>query len=82
MIQFISVVGALFILIPFAANQFGRLNTSSFVYQLMNLLGSGTLAAIALAEQQVGFILLEGIWALVSLWGVLTVLRGREAKSH
>ena len=82
MIQFISIVGALLILIPFAANQFGRLNTSSLAYQLMNLLGSGTLAAIAVVERQYGFLLLEGTWALVSLWGLISVLRGQTVRSH
>lgn len=75
MIQIISVLGALLILIPFAANQVDRLNRDSFSYQLMNLVGSGTLAAIAVIERQYGFLLLEGTWALVSLWGLATVLR-------
>ncbi len=66
---------ALLILIPFAANQFERLTRDSFVYQLMNLAGSGTLAAVALVERQYGFLLLEGTWALVSLWGLASVLK-------
>ena len=75
MIQVISVIGALLILIPFAANQFERLTRDSFVYQLMNLAGSGTLAAVALIERQYGFLRLEGTWALVSLWGLVSVLK-------
>ena len=81
MIQVISVVGALLILIPFAANQFNRLNRDSAAYQLMNLAGSGTLA-VAVIERQYGFLLLEGSWALVSLWGLLSVWRGRAAGGH
>jgi hypothetical protein len=82
MMQLISIVGALLILLPFAANQFGRLNASSLAYQLMNLLGSGTLAVIAVIERQYGFLLLEGTWALVSLWGLIAVWRGKPITPH
>ncbi len=74
-LQVASVLGALLILAPFAAVQFGRLSPSSLPYQALNLLGSGTLAAIALHDRQVGFLLLEGTWAIVSLWGLLKVWR-------
>ncbi|MBP9503359.1 MAG: hypothetical protein KBF17_14455 [Candidatus Promineofilum sp.] len=82
MMQFISIAGALLILIPFSANQFGRLASSTLAYQLLNLLGSGTLAVVAVFERQYGFILLEGIWALVSLWGLVSMLRVRKATDH
>ena len=74
-LQVASVLGALLILAPFAAVQFGRLAPSSVAYQALNLLGSGILAAIALHDRQYGFLLLEGTWAIVSLWGLLKVLR-------
>ncbi len=74
-LQVVSILGALLILAPFAAAQFGRLTPASVAYQALNLLGSGTLAAIALHDRQYGFLLLEGTWAVVSLWGLLKVLR-------
>ncbi len=80
MLQVISVVGALAILAAFAANQFGRLDPSRLTYQAMNLLGSGVLTAIAVIERQWGFILLEGVWALMSFWGLVALLRGGKPR--
>lgn len=79
MLQAISVVGALLVLAAYAANQLGRTDTSSFTYQLVNLVGAGILTVVAVVEVQIGFIILEGTWTLVSLWGAVKVLRGRSA---
>jgi hypothetical protein len=76
MLQLISVVGALLILLPFGASQLGRMKTSSLAYQVMNLVGAGTLTAIAVLERQYGFILLEGVWAIMSVIGLRRVLSG------
>ena len=74
--QVIGVVGALLILVPFTASQLGRLRTSSLGYQLMNLAGAVILTTVAILERQYGFILLEGVWALMSLVGLRRVLAG------
>ena len=80
MLQTVSILGALLILLAFAANQLGRVDTSSLSYQVANFVGSGILTVVAVIEAQLGFILLEGTWALVSLWGTITVLRGARAR--
>jgi hypothetical protein len=71
-------VGALLVLAAYAANQLGRTDTSNLPYQLANLGGAGILAVVAVVEGQIGFILLEGTWTLVSLWAVLKILRGKS----
>jgi hypothetical protein len=82
-LQAVSVVGALLILLAFAANQLGRLDTWNLSYQISNFVGSGILTIVAVIEVQLGFILLEGTWALVSLWGMIKVLRGeRPGEAH
>jgi hypothetical protein len=79
MLQLISVAGALAILGAYAASQFGLVDASKLSYQVANFLGSTALTVVAVIAWQLGFILLEGAWALMSLWGIATVLRGRSA---
>ncbi len=72
----VNAVGALAILGAYAASQFGLVDASKLSYQVANFLGSAVLAVVAVIDWQLGFILLEGAWALVSLWGIATILRG------
>ncbi len=77
-IDIVEIAGALTILIAFAAAQAGRLRQRTVSYQLLNLIGSATLAVIALVESSWGFLLLEGSWAVISLFGLLALTRPRE----
>jgi hypothetical protein len=76
MLQIISVLGALAILGAYIANQFRLIGPSHISYSVMNFIGSIVLTVVAVIEVQWGFILLEAVWALVSLWGIITLLRG------
>jgi hypothetical protein len=69
--QWLQIVGALMVLAAFVAAQLRALSPQSYAYLLLNLVGSGILAWLALSSQQWGFLLLEGVWALVSLGSVL-----------
>lgn len=78
--QAIQIVGALLILTAFAAVQFDRMRPDSRLYLALNLVGSAILAVLAVHASQWGFVLLEGVWAIVSAWGLVALL-SRESKS-
>ncbi len=76
MLQAVSILGALAILGAFAADQFGWVDPGRLSYALANLVGAGILTVVAVFDGQVGFILLQGAWTLISLWGTVVILRG------
>lgn len=65
--QIIAVVAALLILIAYAGNQTGWIERTQPAYSWMNLIGSIVLTIVAIRAHQWGFVLLEGVWAAVSL---------------
>lgn len=75
--QLISLLGAILILVAFGLSQTGRANREDPLYNLLNLLGSAILLIIAIREIQAGFIVLEGAWALLSLYALIRFKPGR-----
>lgn len=73
--QLVQVAGAILILVAYAGAQFGRLDQHSRSYLVLNLIGSAILAVLAAIESQYGFLLLEGVWALVSAWSLAQEMR-------
>ena len=77
MSQFIQIVGSLLVLAGFALAQRGILDQKSLRYLILSLVGSSVLAVEAVLEQQWGFLLVEGVWAIVSAFSLIGVLRAR-----
>lgn len=77
----VQIVGSLFVLVPFVLVQFGKLTPSTVGFLLANVIGSGILAVDALIGQQWGFLLLEGVWAIVSVVGLVRTIVGKPTTS-
>lgn len=76
-IQILSLIGAAAILAAFSAIQFRWMNPNGLVYLLLNAIGAGILVIVAWVEQQWGFLLLESVWTLVSVYALLRLIPGR-----
>ncbi|MEP6995942.1 MAG: hypothetical protein ABI968_15580 [Acidobacteriota bacterium] len=73
--QAVSLVGAAMILAAFAAQQAGKLRAADPVYLWLNFVGSAILAYFALGAKNLGLIVLEGSWAVISLVSLARILR-------
>ena len=79
MSQVVQVIGAVAILAAFVAAQAGVFDVRSWSYLWLNFLGALVLGIVAWHERQYGFLLLEGVWTIVSAWGLVARARGVPA---
>ena len=54
-------------LVGYAALQTGKLGREDRLYNLLNFVGSGLLSWVAIVDRRWGFIVLEVMWALLSV---------------
>lgn len=79
MSQVVQVAGSLLVLFGFLGAQRGWFGQRSLGYLMLNVIGSTTLATAAVVDRQWGFLLLEGVWAIVSATSLVAAIRsGRQ----
>ncbi|MBI5415107.1 hypothetical protein HZA38_06380 [Candidatus Peregrinibacteria bacterium] len=70
----IGTTGATIVLIAFILSQFRIWNNEYFIYDFCNFLGSALLVCYALLLSSLPFLILNAVWAIVSLKDVYTDL--------
>jgi hypothetical protein len=74
--QLFSFAGAMLILVAYIGHQLGWMNSRRAAYNVLNTVGSAILAWIAFHPFQLGFVVLEATWAVISVWALV---RPRQA---
>lgn len=71
----VGIFGAFIILLAFLMNQTKRWLAESLVYDAVNFFGSGLLVLYAVLTASIPFIILNGVWAVVSLKDIFADLK-------
>ena len=77
---FLGLVASIALLAAFALLNMGKLTPDKYTYQILNCLGAGFLAASAANPMNAGVFWAELIWALLGLYGIITIWRKRRAQ--
>jgi len=75
--QTLSIIGAALLLFGFVSLQMGKMRSDGAAFNMLNFVGSGLLAWVAIHDRRAGFIILEVVWALASLPPLLRMFLGK-----
>jgi len=70
-----GTIGVGLILLAYFCNTFGLLKNNSKLFFVLNIIGAGIACYASLLINYWPFVILEGTWFLVSLIGLLKVMR-------
>ncbi|MDV7139021.1 hypothetical protein R3X28_09045 [Maribacter sp. TH_r10] len=73
--DWIGFIGVFLILLAYILNITGKIKSKDLSFILLNLLGAGLACLASILMEYIPFILLEGVWATVSLIALLTYKR-------
>ena len=79
--QILSFAGAVLILVAYVAHQTHTMDSRRVAYNLLNTVGAAILAWIALRPLQVGFVVLEVTWTLVSAVALVRAWKAQAGES-
>lgn len=72
--DWLGTIGVLQILLAYFLNVIGRVSSKSLAFILLNLIGASMACFASVLLKYWPFIVLEGVWALVSLYSFINYL--------
>ena len=76
--QALSFAGAMMILVAYTGQQMKWMDPKSLLYNVLNIVGSAILCYIAFFPFKLGFVVLEGVWVLIS---IIAIFRNRREQA-
>ena len=70
-VDWLGFVGVFQILLAYVLNIFGKLEKNDLTFILLNLIGASLACLASIIMEYMPFIILEGVWALVSFIALL-----------
>ncbi len=74
-IDWIGFIGVFLILLAYILNLIGQLKTKDLSFILLNLIGASMACLASILMEYLPFIILEGVWAIVSIISLLKYKR-------
>jgi hypothetical protein len=74
----IGTIGVGLILLAYLFQTFGWLNAKSKLFFLLNIIGAGLACYASYLINYWPFVILEGTWFLVSVIGIISVIKKKE----
>jgi len=74
-IDWIGFIGVFQILLAYILNIIGKIKSTDLTFILLNLIGASMACLASVLMKYIPFIILEGVWAIVSLISLITYKR-------
>lgn len=76
--DWIGFIGVAILLVAFLLNLLGKLAANSVGYSLLNAVGAGMTCIASIMINYLPFIILEGVWTLVSLFSMVKSMQRKD----
>lgn len=77
--QLFSFLGAILILVAYAAHQMKWMDSRKPLYNILNAIGSAILAYMSFFPFRLGFAVMEIVWVGISIFAIVRSARERQA---